>query len=129
MINRDVRKEATDLSAKSFEDAAIWLPALVQASMRAGDQVIRGRTFKNCLLGGPAVFLAVGGVQFEGCNFGWGGGDMKGLLLRPVSDDIVVGGVPFQDCSFVDCEFVNVGYTGPEKFIEAMLAVPVGGSA
>ena len=123
MMNRDIRKEATDLNAASFEDAMIWLPQLVQARMRAGDQVIRGRTFRNCLLAGPAVFLAVSGVQFDGCNFGWGGGDMKGLLLRPVSDEKVVGAVPFQDCSFIDCEFVNVGYTGPEKFIEAMLAV------
>ena len=123
-MNREIRREATNLEALEFTDAMIWLPLLMQAVVRGGQTVIRGRTFRNCLLSGPAVMLALKGVDLDGCNLGWGGGDMRGLILRPLSPTTVVGTLPFEDCRFVECDFNGVGFTGPEAFIEALLAVP-----
>ena len=125
MFNPDLLEQASDLGQTEFENAIIWLPALMRASLEADEPIIRGRTFRNCLFEGPAVLLALRGIGLEDCNLGWAGGEMASLLLRPVSPTTVVGTVTFEDCSFVACEFRNVGFTGSEEFIQAMLAVPV----
>ena len=126
MMNREIRKNAADLRATEFKDAIVWLPGLIMESMADRQMVIKGRTFTNCLLHGPAVFLALKGVALEGCNIGYARGDVKNLLLRPVSSTSVVGAIPFEDCRFVDCDFDKIGFTGADSFLESVLAVPVG---
>ena len=126
MMNREIRKQATDPRATEFRDEIVWLPGLIMESLAHREPVIKGRTFTNCLLHGPAVFLALQGVTLEGCNIGYARGDVKNLLLRPVSSTSVVGAIPFEDCRFVDCDFDKIGFTGADSFLESVLAVPVG---
>jgi hypothetical protein len=126
MMNRDIRKPADDLAATDFRDAVIWLPELLLAQVQGGQSVIKDRSFTNCLLHGPAIFLAVRGVHLEGCNLGPCGGDIRTLVLRPASPKSVVGAIPFQDCRLIDCDFDSVGFTGAESFIESVLSVPQG---
>jgi hypothetical protein len=114
---------ATDLNASSFERVHIWLPELMRVAFEAGSAVIQDRTFTECLLEGPAVVLAAGGLQLEGCNLGYTAGDIRNLLLRPVAPSKAVGALPFRNCRFDRCEFFAVGFTGPEDFIRSILAV------
>ena len=124
MINREIRKEAADLGATTFQDAVIWLPELMMSVLQAGQPVIQGRTFNNCLLHGPAVFLGLSGIDLDGCNLGYAGGDIRNLALRPVSPNSVIGALPFQNCRFFECDFDKVGFTGAESFVQLILGVP-----
>ncbi|MBW3559941.1 MAG: hypothetical protein KY449_09270 [Proteobacteria bacterium] len=126
MINREIRTTATDLRAPRFQDQEVWLPALMMAALQAGERAITGRSFTNCLLHGPAVFLAAGGNAMNACNMGFTGGDTRNLLLRPVSPTGVIGAIPFADCRFEWCDFDAVGFTGNEAFIASILGVPEG---
>ena len=124
MKNPAIRKQATDARATAFRDAIIWLPGLIVESIADRQPVIRGRTFTNCLLHGPAVFLAIQGVSLDGCNLGYSGGDVRNLVLRPASPTSVIGAIPFENCTFVDCDFDKVGFTGNDQFVDAILGVP-----
>jgi hypothetical protein len=44
-------------------------------------------------------------------------GDPRNLLLQPVGPEKVTGTVAFQDCSFVNCRFLRVGFTGAPEFL------------
>ena len=124
MMNREIRKNAADPRATAFQDAIVWLPGLIMESLADGQAVIRGRTFANCLLHGPAVFLALQGVRLDRCNLGYARGDMRNLVLRPASPTSVVGAIPFEDCPFTDCDFDKVGFTGAQDFIQSVLSIP-----
>ncbi len=127
-INRGVQVPS-DLSAVAFEDADISLFELFLAVMggtRPG--IIEVRTFARCRLQGPAVVLISGGVQFDGCNFGDSGGDIRNLLLAPVGTH-ALGTIPMRNCRFDGCEFYNVGFTGSQSVIDMMSGVPSGGGS
>ncbi|MFN3816382.1 hypothetical protein [Brevundimonas sp.] len=110
-----------------YEDQQIWLPQLIAQSMAAGSAAIKGRTFTRCRLEGPAVMLAAGGVHFDACDMGYAGGDARNLLLRPVGPEKVIGTIAFQDCTFRECSFYAVGFTGSPTFLDSFLQV-LGGS-
>jgi hypothetical protein len=122
-MNREARKDASNLDAMLFQDANVWLPDLMLACLRAGQPIIRGRTFNNCLLYGPAVLLGLSGIDLDSCNLGYSGGDIRNLALRPVSPNSVIGALPFQDCRFFECDFDMVGFTGAEPFVQLILGV------
>ena len=110
-----------DYTQRHFEGVALNLFELFRANMLETRQpIIANRTFTDCLIEGPAVLLAVGGVDFDSCNLGVSP-DPSSLMLRPVSPNKVVGAIGMKDCSFLRCQFYAVGYTGPESFINAML--------
>ena len=129
MLNREIRKNATNPRATEFKDEIVWLPGLMMEALGDGQRVIKGRTFTNCLLHGPAVFLAVNGVSMDACNLGYAGGDLRNLVLRPVSPTTVIGTIPFEDCRFAWCDFDKIGFTGSEDFIQSVLSVPLEGSS
>jgi len=123
-IQMPVRPVPADYSADRFENQAISLFELFKASLGAtGQMPVRGKTFINCTIEGPAVLLALGGVDFDGCDLGPSNGDPASLILRPVSKKGVTGVIAVENCSFKDCNFFAVGYTGPEAFISRMLEV------
>jgi hypothetical protein len=124
-INREIRKQATDPRATAFVDEIVWLPGLIMETLADGQVIIEGRTFTNCLLHGPAVFLAVQGVHLDRCNLGHSAGDIRNLLLRPVAPNAVIGAIPFRNCTFTECDFDKIGFTGAEEFIQSLLTVPV----
>ena len=120
-INREVRV-AQDLSATVFEDLDVNLFDLHIAAHGAAIGVLTGRTFRGCRLQGPAIMLVSAGVQFNDCNFGEPDGVMENLVLRPAGAR-ALGTIPFRDTVFEGCEFYNVGFTGPEEILNALLAV------
>ncbi|MBI1682084.1 hypothetical protein [Caulobacter hibisci] len=113
----------TDAFAKTFENVDVSLFDLYRAHLQKGQTVIEGRTFRNCRLEGPVVLLVLGGVDFDATDFGYTGGDIRNIVLRPASPTTVVGAVPFKDCSFIDCQFYMVGFTGPDSFLQQILAL------
>lgn len=112
-----------DAFAKSFENVDISLFDLYRAHLLKGERFISGRTFRDCRLEGPVVLLAAGGVTFEATDFGYTGGDIRNIILRPASPQTVVGAIPFKDCAFIGCQFFMVGFTGPESFLQQVLAL------
>lgn len=109
-----------------YERVGIWLPQLAAEAIRAGDPVIRGRTFIECMFEGPAVMLPVGGCDFDACNMGVSGGDPRNLLLHPVGKQKVVGAIAFEACVFQRCHFHSVGFTGSPAFLGQFMRV-IGG--
>jgi hypothetical protein len=112
-----------DALATTFENADISLFDLYRASFAAGQPVITGRTFKNCRIQGPGVMLVLPGTKFESTDFGETSGDVRNLILRPAGPQKVVGTLPVQNCVFIGCVFHGVGFTGPENFLQQILAL------
>ena len=104
----------------TFEKEAVWLPSLSVHHMNAGQTFIDGKTFTECLIEGPAVLLALEGCQFDGCNMGEAHGDIRSLMLQPSSPQRVTGPIPFKNCSFVNCRFLGVGFTGAPWFMDSL---------
>jgi hypothetical protein len=105
----------------SYTDMQLPLSVLFRHISDSGRSIIEDRTFTRCDISGPAVLLAVGGVEFEGCNLGSHGGDIRNLLLKPVGPQKVVGVIPVQNSRFIDCRFHAIGYTGNDEFLQTLL--------
>jgi len=73
------------------------------------DYVIRGRTFENCTIYGPAI-IAPRRVDFDHCTFDSDPDDPEQMLwLVPDDRDIVRGVIGIEDCSFRECIFPASG--------------------
>lgn len=114
---------ATNLTAKSFDNVAISVFDMYRETLRTGVRFIEGRTFTNCRIEGPAVVAVLGGVHFDSTDFGYTAGDVGRLVFRSASTTGMVGVIPFKDCSFKGCNFFAVGFTGPEEFLQQILAL------
>jgi len=101
-----------------FTKEAIWLPLLAVQHQNAGQPVIKGKTFTDCLFEGPALMVPVNECHFDGCNMG-AVRDLNSLFYAP-KGLVLVGAVPFEDCRFINCRFSQVGFTGPPDFIKSM---------
>jgi len=112
-----------DLSPKAFENASISLFDLYRASFAAGEAIVAGRTFTNCRLEGPAVMAVLDGCDFDATDFGPASGDIRTMVIRSAAPGRMIGALPFKDCKFVRCQFFAVGFTGPEAFLEQILAL------
>lgn len=115
--------QARNLRAKDFKDEAISISDLFREGLKAGETVIEGRTFTNCRLEGPAVIVVLDGVVFDATDFGYTGGDIGKIVWRTEAKTGVVGAIPFKNCKFTGCSFFAVGYTGPEPFLQKILAL------
>ncbi|MDO8297913.1 MAG: hypothetical protein Q7T19_15920 [Caulobacter sp.] len=114
---------AETLSAKAFNGQAMSLFELYRECVRGGQMVIEDRTFTNCRLEGPAVVAVLSGVNFDSTDFGYTGGDVGRIVWRTASTTGVVGAIPFRNCQFKGCSFFATGFTGPEAFLQQILAL------
>lgn len=103
----------------TFEKEAIWLPKLAVQHWNANEMVIRGKTFTECVIEGPAVMAVLTGTFFESCAMGTTT-DAKTLLYRPVGNTKMAGVVGVADCRFVRCRFVQVGFTGSDELLDEL---------
>ena len=110
-----------------YEGLNIFLPALAIEAARRGEAVIERKTFRNCMIEGPAVLLPLGACNFDGCNMGDAQGDIRNLLLQPLGPQKVTGTVAFMDCEFINCQFIRVGFTGTPDFLAQVQQVLTGG--
>ena len=102
----------------TFEKEGVWLPLLAAHTMNAGESVIKGKTFTDCVIQGPALVAVLSGTTFDGCNLG-AASDPDSMLFTPRGPHLV-GAIGLQDCRFVRCRFVQIGYTGSTAFLEDM---------
>ncbi len=116
-------RRATDLTKATFDGEAIALFDLYRSVLEQGQSVILDRTFTNCGLDGPAVALILGGNNFDRTDFGYASGDIRNILLKPMSPQKVIGTIPIGRCSFINCKFFAVGFTGTDTFLDMMLQV------
>jgi hypothetical protein len=114
-----------DLMANVFEGVEISLYDLARACMAEGKTTISDRTFRNCVIVGPAVVLVLDNVQFNNTNFGQPGSDVRAIVLRPASPTQVVGAIPVTHCTFDGCRFLGLGFTGPDLFLDQLLALEI----
>lgn len=112
----------------SFEKEAVWLPVLAVNHWNAGEMVISGKTFTDCVIEGPAVMAVMNGTTFDGCNMG-AAANPRNLLLKPLGDKIV-GAIGMADCRFVRCRFAQVAFTGDDALLaELESGISAGNSA
>ncbi|GLS00804.1 hypothetical protein GCM10007859_08130 [Brevundimonas denitrificans] len=112
----------------SFEKEAVWLPVLAVNHWNAGEMVITGKTFTDCVIEGPAVMAVMNGTTFDGCNMG-AAANPRNLLLKPLGDKIV-GAIGMADCRFVRCRFAQVAFTGDDALLaELESGISAGNSA
>ncbi len=113
-----------DYSVDHFDGVALSLFEVFRANIMATRQpVIANKTFTNCVIEGPAVLLALSGVEFDACNLGVINDDPRSLLLMPMARNKVTGAIGFKDTLFRGCTFFAIGYTGPDAFIDQMIQV------
>jgi len=117
-----------DFTAASFQGVSIPLFLLLRANIEAGrGMVIEDRTFRDCIIEGPAVLLPVDSCNFDGCDFGFTSGDVRNLILRPEGAK-VTGAIPMTRCLFFGCQFFAIGFTGHDSFIQSILQTTVKGA-
>ncbi|WP_428151004.1 hypothetical protein [Brevundimonas sp.] len=104
----------------SFSNEAVWLPMLGVYHLNAGEPLIRGKTFTECVIEGPALLAIIDGVTFEGCNMGVAT-DPSSLFYQP-KGPVLIGAVAFSDTRFIRCRFVQVAFTGHVESIDQMAA-------
>ena len=104
-----------------YRNGSIWLPQLFLETRQAGGGNIEGRTFIECLIEGPGILLPLGGCHFDACNMGEAHGDPRNLMVKPLADR-VTGTIPIQNCKFIRCRFLGVGFTGEQAFLDEMIA-------
>jgi len=113
-----------DYSAEHFSGVTVSLHQLFYVNFQTTKQpLIVGKTFTDCLIQGPAVLLVTNDVLFDSCNMGAMGDDPRNLILLPMSTQGVVGPIAVQNSRFTRCDFMGVGYTGPDTFIDNLLQV------
>jgi len=105
-----------------YRNGSIWLPQLFLETRRGGVANIEGRTFIECLIEGPAILLPLSGCNFDGCNMGDAQGEPRTLMLKPLDPQRVTGTIAIKDCQFIRCRFLGVGFTGPQSFLDEMIA-------
>jgi hypothetical protein len=103
-----------------FSNEAVWLPLLAVYHLNVGQPLIRGRTFTECVIEGPALVALMDGVSFEGCNMGLAT-DPASLFYKP-QGPVLIGTVAFADTKFIRCRFVQVAFTGHTESIDQMAA-------
>lgn len=119
-----------DYSVQHFVGVTVSLHQLFYQNMQTSRQpLIRGRTFTDCIIQGPSVLLAIAAVTFDTCNLGSSGDDPRSLILMPMAKNAVVGPIAVAECTFTRCDFMGIGYTGPDTFIEHLIEVLEAGAA
>ena len=113
---REIDPRATEISGGHFA-----LFDLYRDNIQSGaGAVIEGRTFSDCLIEGPAVMLALDGVNFESTNFGPTGGDVRNMLFRPMTGRMAIGSIPVRNCTFRNCQFHTLGITGSDELLQML---------
>ena len=103
------------VARSSFDKEAVWLPVLAVNHWNAGEMVISGKTFTDCVIEGPAVLAVMNGTVFDGCNMG-AAASPRNLLLKPLGDKIA-GAIGMAGCRFVRCRFAQVAFTGDDALL------------
>lgn len=75
------------------------------------EDIIRGVTFENCTLVGPAVVVLLGTTSLQRATID---GDTEGALWPIGARERVLGAIGLADCVVVGCRFQRIGFAVPE---------------
>ena len=113
--------DVVDPKSPNFNNIQIAMYDLYRGSVQQGGGAsLKGRTFRNCVLQGPAVLMVLQGTRFERVSFG-APGHISEILFSPVSGTKAIGAIPLEDCVFEDCRFLACGFTGSQTFLDLMV--------
>lgn len=103
----------------------IWLPLLMapDRAVEHSGPVIQARSFIDCRLFGPAVMIPLSGCAFDACNMGASDNDIRNLMLSPMGPAKITGCIAFQDCRFLRCDFISIGFTGSPEFLAELAKI------
>lgn len=80
------------------------------------DDLIKGRTFEDCTIYGPAVLAPLDRMTFEQNTFE---ADMEALLWEiPEDRQRVLGAIGLSNCTFRRCNFRRIGIAGKRALME-----------
>lgn len=92
---------------RTFRDEVVRIAELTVTSHE-----IRGITFVNCHVMGPAVLL-LAGSSLQHCSFD---APIDAIFWEiPPTREAVVGGVLMENCEFSQCRFTAIGFAGPTE--------------
>ncbi len=111
-----------DLGKRAFVNEDMALYDLFAFHLRHGRSMIESISFTGCRIEGPAIMLILPGTTFDAVNFGESKGDIGNLVLRPVRN-MAIGAIPVINCTFQNCEFHALGFTGNEQILSEILAI------
>jgi hypothetical protein len=83
------------------------------------DPIIRGRTFEDCTIYGPAVVLPLDYITLEHNSFD--GAPEAVLWEIPDERAVIIGAIGLIDCIFRRCRFQGIGVAGKRPFIERFI--------
>jgi hypothetical protein len=102
---RPPREITDDLASASYiKDQALYIFDLTRR--RA---IIKGKTFEDCDIHGPAVAAVLNGTDFIDCTFAEGGDHSSLVWLPDPSRGSYVGAIGLEECIFRRCNFRDVG--------------------
>ena len=111
-----------DLGKLAFVNEDMALYVLYSHYLSTGRSIIDGVTFTGCRIERPSVMLILAGTRFDRTNFGESKGDIANLVLRPAAN-MAIGAIPMMNCTFVECEFYMLGFTGNEQTLNQLLTI------
>jgi len=92
-----------------FEWAQQWEPGTPAL-------IVEDEAFEECTFIGPGVMMFIGGVQFFGNQI-----DGDGLWVID-TDRGYQGAIAVRNCTFTNCQFVNVGVATDATFVRQIYA-------
>lgn len=84
------------------------------ADLARDDFIIRGRTFEDCHIYGPACIAPLGTTFITGNSFD----APPDAVFIGVEQDNISGAIGVEDCVFRRCTFKRIGIIGPSDYIE-----------
>lgn len=87
---------------RTYRNTSVRLSELAVVS-----DMLRGLTFENCTIHGPAVMLPLEGTSIQNCTFD---GTAEGLIwVLEEGRQMIIGAIGVQECSFFGCRFQGIG--------------------
>lgn len=87
---------------RTYRNTSIRLPELAVVS-----DTLRGLTFENCTIHGPAVILPLRGTSIQNCTFD---GPAEGLIwVLEAGREMIIGAIGVRECAFFGCRFQGIG--------------------
>ena len=90
-----------------------------QVPIPTRETVIRGKTWENCLIEGPAVIWLSKSQLFHSTII-VPGSDIEPALWERASDTLVQGGIAVVECAIRNCVLRNLGFMGTRESLQRM---------
>lgn len=78
--------------------------------------IIRDTEFRNCVIYGPAILTPMDGTSLVESYFTSALDEMLWEILP--GRETVVGVIALERCTMSGCRFVEIGFAGPQAFLE-----------